>query len=336
MDSLTQIVLGAACGEAVLGRKAGNKALLWGAIGGTIPDLDVFLNPFFHPVDALFVHRGFSHSLLFAFLVAPVMGGLVGRLHRRLEISWRSWTMLFFLSVFTHPLLDALTGYGTSLFLPFHEYRVDVNCVFIIDPLYTLPFLFCLIMVMWSNREEKQREKWNRRGLILSTAYLIFTFIHQQWILRRAGEELKQQGIKYSETKAFTTPFNSLLYGVLARTDSGYYVGYRSMFDSDLPMEFCFHPSRAQLLDPWTRDPQVSKLIRFTKGWYQVDTIADTLLVSDLRFGQTSGWADPGAPFVFSMKVIPRPDGSVEIRKNDWRSDRMAGIATILNRIKGK
>ena len=37
MDSITQIVLGAACGEAVLGKKIGNKALLFGAIGGTIP-----------------------------------------------------------------------------------------------------------------------------------------------------------------------------------------------------------------------------------------------------------------------------------------------------------
>ena len=43
MDSLTQIVLGAACGEATLGKKIGNKALLFGAIGGTIPDLDVFV-----------------------------------------------------------------------------------------------------------------------------------------------------------------------------------------------------------------------------------------------------------------------------------------------------
>jgi len=38
MDSLTQIVLGAACGEIALGKKIGNKALLFGAIGGTIPD----------------------------------------------------------------------------------------------------------------------------------------------------------------------------------------------------------------------------------------------------------------------------------------------------------
>jgi inner membrane protein len=41
MDSLIQIVLGAAVGEAVLGKKAGNKAMLYGAIAGTIPNLDV-------------------------------------------------------------------------------------------------------------------------------------------------------------------------------------------------------------------------------------------------------------------------------------------------------
>ena len=46
MDSLTQAVLGAACGEAVLGRKIGNKALVWGAIAGTIPDLDVVAQVF--------------------------------------------------------------------------------------------------------------------------------------------------------------------------------------------------------------------------------------------------------------------------------------------------
>ena len=41
MDSVTQIVLGAAVGQAVLGSKVGNKALLYGAVAGTIPDLDV-------------------------------------------------------------------------------------------------------------------------------------------------------------------------------------------------------------------------------------------------------------------------------------------------------
>ena len=46
MDSLTQIVLGAAVGQAVAGRQIGNRAMLYGAIAGTIPDLDVIASNF--------------------------------------------------------------------------------------------------------------------------------------------------------------------------------------------------------------------------------------------------------------------------------------------------
>jgi inner membrane protein len=46
MDLITQTVLGAAVGEVVLGKKAGNKAIMWGAVGGLFPDLDVLITPF--------------------------------------------------------------------------------------------------------------------------------------------------------------------------------------------------------------------------------------------------------------------------------------------------
>ena len=65
MDSLTQIVLGASVGEAVLGKKVGNKAALYGAIAGTIPDLDVLAGYFVDEITAIEWHRGFSHSILF-------------------------------------------------------------------------------------------------------------------------------------------------------------------------------------------------------------------------------------------------------------------------------
>ena len=51
MDSLTQATLGAAVGEAMLGKKIGGKAALIGAVIGTIPDLDVLLTPFFTPLE---------------------------------------------------------------------------------------------------------------------------------------------------------------------------------------------------------------------------------------------------------------------------------------------
>ena len=81
MDSLTQIVLGAAVGEATLGRKIGNRAMVWGGIAGTLPDLDVLANAVSDPMSALVYHRAFTHSLPFAFLAAPVIGYAVYRMH---------------------------------------------------------------------------------------------------------------------------------------------------------------------------------------------------------------------------------------------------------------
>ncbi|WGU68133.1 metal-dependent hydrolase [Capnocytophaga canimorsus] len=71
MDSLTQIVLGASIGEAMLGKKLGNKAPLYGAIAGTIPDLDVFVGKLYDPITAITIHRGFSHSILFFLILSP-------------------------------------------------------------------------------------------------------------------------------------------------------------------------------------------------------------------------------------------------------------------------
>ncbi|MCB0639758.1 MAG: metal-dependent hydrolase, partial [Lewinella sp.] len=81
MDSITQITLGAAVGEVVLGKKAGNRAMLWGAIAGTLPDLDVFANAVTDEISALAYHRAFTHSLTFAIVTPLAMGLLVHRLY---------------------------------------------------------------------------------------------------------------------------------------------------------------------------------------------------------------------------------------------------------------
>ena len=80
MDSLTQIVLGAAVGEVVLGKKLGNRAMVWGAIGGTIPDLDIIVNLFADDMTALAAHRGLSHSLFFAFVGSILFAYLTNKL----------------------------------------------------------------------------------------------------------------------------------------------------------------------------------------------------------------------------------------------------------------
>ena len=93
MDTVTQIALGAAVGEAVLGRRAGNKAVLWGAIAGTLPDLDVFV-PLGDAVSDFTYHRSASHSLFVLALVAPLLAWLIGRIHPSERACWRRWWIL--------------------------------------------------------------------------------------------------------------------------------------------------------------------------------------------------------------------------------------------------
>ncbi len=75
MDSLSQIVLGAATGEVVLGKKLGNRALALGAVAGTIPDLDIISNVWLEPMQAMDAHRGLSHSLFWVVVASFAFAG---------------------------------------------------------------------------------------------------------------------------------------------------------------------------------------------------------------------------------------------------------------------
>jgi len=64
-------------------KKIGNKALLFGAIGGTIPDFDVFIGSLLYTneIDTMLFHCGFMHSILFSVLGAFLLGWLVHKLY---------------------------------------------------------------------------------------------------------------------------------------------------------------------------------------------------------------------------------------------------------------
>src|SRR5690625_5331542 len=83
MDSITQIVLGAAVGEAIAGRKVGYRAALWGACLGTMPDLDILAAPLLDEAAQLRFHRGFTHSFLFSILSSPLIGWGLHKLDRK-------------------------------------------------------------------------------------------------------------------------------------------------------------------------------------------------------------------------------------------------------------
>jgi inner membrane protein len=121
LDSLTQIVLGAATGELILGRKLGNRAMIWGGIAGTIPDLDVLVSTFVSPTTNLHVHRGLSHSVFFLFALSFLMAWLTHKLYPEgknlRSTKWYKFLAILFRVVFTLLLtvvLDLMLYYFIS------------------------------------------------------------------------------------------------------------------------------------------------------------------------------------------------------------------------------
>lgn len=269
MDSITQAVLGAAVGEAILGKKAGNKALLWGAALGTLPDLDVIPGQFMETVARISFHRGFSHSLLFAISFAPFAGWLIQKIHKKEQANWFDWAKLFFWVIVTHIILDCFTTWGTQVFWPL-DYRVAWNTIFVIDPLYTLPFLFFVIWLMFKPKMSIFRRRLGMIGLMVSSAYLLITVVNKQMANNAFENALNAQNIDYLRYNTKPTPLNSILWSATVETENGFYEGYYSLLDDNKNIRFNFIEKNHHLVDEAITHINVKKLIQLTNGFYTV------------------------------------------------------------------
>ena len=129
---------GAAVGRVCAGR-LGRRALLWGALVGVLPDLDILLAPLRGGYGEMLYHRGSSHALWFGWAVGPPLGWALWRWRTpHAPELLRSWQRLCVLALVTHPLLDVFTPYGTQLFAPFWRHRFALHSIGIVDPIYTL------------------------------------------------------------------------------------------------------------------------------------------------------------------------------------------------------
>lgn len=148
MDVITQCVLGASAGQAMLGRKLPRSAWLAGLLGGFLPDADVFIKPAGDPLGGLLWHRHFTHGVGFI----PV-GALIAVIPFLFFASGRRAFGPLYLAalagIATHGVLDACTSYGTVLWWPISERRVSLDLIGIIDPLVTLPLLVTVVWSVW-------------------------------------------------------------------------------------------------------------------------------------------------------------------------------------------
>ncbi|MEW8505452.1 MAG: metal-dependent hydrolase [Candidatus Thiodiazotropha sp.] len=303
MDPLTQILLGAAVGHATLGAQVGRKALFWGAVIGGMPDLDLLM-PHADDVAAVTNHRSYSHSLVTHTVVAPLLGAGLARLHAKDGASIVRWTLLAWLALATHALLDATTIYGTQLFWPSSVPPAGLGSIFIIDPIYTLPLLVGVLWAVFARRSSVVAMRANLVGLGLSTAYLAVAILIQAQVRDIATSELVRQGEVNHRLIATPTPFNLVLWRLVAKVPNGYWEGYYSLLDPSPAVSFAQYPSNEGLLSSIEDAPAVARLRWFTKGFYRVREIDGRVEITDLRMG-----FEPH--YVFSFVVGQRQEGDI-------------------------
>lgn len=331
MDSVSQIALGAALSVAVMGRRTAIwKAALFGGIAGTLPDLDAVIN---HgdPILNMVRHRAESHSLLYLTLLAPLLGWGLARLQGHITL-WRRWTLALWLALFTHPLLDLMTVYGTRLLLPFTDHPYGVGSIFIIDPLYTLPLLFGLgaELVLKSSRGLR----WNQVGLVLSTLYLMWGFGAQIYITNKAQASLKETGIQAERLLVNPTAFNSVLWRMVAMTPEYYYEGFRSLLDEQSQITWRRYPRCDALIRDPLDNAGVAAIAKFSHGFYSLGQQDGRLTVMDLRMGQ-----EPYYFFRFDVGQVGQVgDGAGEIvsRAVGQRPEVATALPWLWTRLKGK
>mgnify|MGYP002622062110 CR=1 FL=1 len=301
MDSLTQMALGAAIGGATLGRTVGRRAVAWGAVCGTLPDLDVFV-PFGDPVMDFTYHRSFSHSLIVLTLVAPLIAWLILKLHPDTAAQRRGWLLMVWVALVTHPLLDSFTVYGTQLFWPLDNTPVSGSTLFIIDPAYTLPLLAGVTAALAAGRGRRWGAPACVIALAVSTAYLGWSVAAKQHVERVAAASLKEQGIAYTRLLSTPAPFNTVLWRLVAMDEHGYHEGWYSLLDPRPDVRFRHYPSEVHLLKGLENSWAVRRLQWFTHGFYSVRRVADRVVITDLRMG-----LEPDYVFRFAVGEIGNP-----------------------------
>ena len=326
MDSVSQFALGAAVVVAAMGHRTKPwRAVLWGGVVATLPDLDVLID---HgdAVQDMLGHRAESHSLFWLTLATPLLAFLIAAVSRERHLLGR-WCQAVWLALVTHPLLDAMTIYGTRLWLPFSSTPVGLGSLFVIDPLYTLPLLVGTAAFLWT-----QRRRWNTLGLVLSTLYAGWSVTAQQQALAAAHASLQREGIVAEHVLATAAPLQTVLWRLLAHDDERIYEGHWSLFDGDRAIEWTRIDRGVPLREALRGAPAVDDLAAFSHGFWKLWQDGASVLMADVRMGM-----EPRYVFTFLVGRTaspPQPVAAAELV--GARIDAGKGLAWIWRRMWGE
>jgi inner membrane protein len=231
--------------------------------------------------------------------------------------------------------VDGFNNYGIGWLEPFSHVRYSFNAIYVADPLFSLWPGIAVVMLVLLNRYSMRRKFWWKFGLLLPLFYLGICSFNKIKTNQEVKEILAGQQIPH--TRYFTTPapLQNWLWYVVAANDSGYYIGFRSVFDKKKTMQFEYFAASTYLLNNIKDHEDLQQLIRFSKGFYTIEKYNDTLVFNDLRFGQIAGWQNPKAKFAFHYYLQHPAENKLVVQRGRFEGWDRNSMAALLKRIRG-
>ena len=296
MDSITHLFFGGVIAAAIAPKEHRRAALLAGMALNTLPDLDVFpLMLSDDPVVRMTWHRAATHSWLVLPFVAWAIWWLFKRCGKRVAQSPTRWWWAIFICLMAHPLLDSFTVYGTQLLWPLPIPPMMWSSLFIIDPLFTLPWFVAFVLAMLAGSR-----RWGGRALVAGIAigvgYLGWSLLAKALVERDADRALAAMGLQDAPRFSVPQPFNTLLWRVVAMTPGGFVEGERSLVADHGPMRFHAYRSDVVALDAARGIPAAARILWFNHHFAKAEVRDGTLVLSDLRMG-----SEPDYSFNFAV-----------------------------------
>lgn len=331
MDSLTQFALGGVIGCAAL-KDTSKKTILISGLVATIPDLDVFLKPFYSDGNFVVVHRSFSHSILCT-LILSVFFAKLPFIKRHFLQKFN----FYFLILFTHSLLDCCTTYGTQLFWPFDRQLISFNNIHVIEPIYTLSLLIPLSITLFSKENTQKKLSLLYLAILLSMSYLGWTFLSKSIARQAVIKNLKQQEISYQKLLITPTPFNSFLWKAIVQNDSIYHFGSYSILDQAQTITFYKKRHHPELLTSIENYCDVETMLRHCNGFPYVEGNEKEINIYAVKFGPANYVGEP--VFIMPFQAIQTTEDIYDFRilDNRFNTNQLQRFnQELLTRIQGK
>jgi len=183
--------------------------------------------------------------------------------------------------------------------------------------------------------QNPKRKGWAGWGLVFCSLYFLYSLSNKLTTDHKVKYALLHQHIHYSDYFTTPAPFNNWLWFIIVKADSGYFTGYRSVFDQNDSMDFRFFSRNERLLKPFDGQEDLEQLLLFSQGYYTIGHSPHGLVFNVLRFGQILGWEYPDAEFVFHYYLQDPDANRLIVQRGRFTGWNRRTIGFYLRRIRG-